>query len=261
MTEPTWWDATAPVKLYPNAETIKAYLKSMRADRYAFGLEKGEQTGYEHWQIRVVFKEPKALKKLKDGMPGVHWSPTKVRNFDYVEKEGNYYRSWEEALDKWKNLELKPWEEQLLYAIDKQSDREIAILVDVRGGLGKTTFAKHLVATKRMEYIPQMASPKDYMHVAFAKKNARGYVIDLCMGQDFHEKYSGNWQATFFNAVEQMKNGFLYDGRNAWKECWTDPKDILIMMNQYPEHGHIADDRVRIFEVNEFELLDWRDKW
>lgn len=260
MTEPTWWDATIPMSLYPNADIVKTFFESMGGDRWAFGEEVGKETGYKHWQARIVFKKPKSLSELCKAMHGVNWQPTHVRDFDYVEKEGHYYRSWESALDKYKNLKLKPWEEHIKILLDNQSDREILILVDEKGGLGKTTYAKYLVSNHIMEYIPQMNSPKDYMHVAYAKKNANGYVIDLCMGQNFHKKFDGNWQATFFNALEQMKNGFLYDERNNWKECWTDSKKILVLMNQYPERGHIADDRMRVVHVVD-DCIVWQDAW
>lgn len=242
MTDPTWWDATIPKRLYSTIEVLESYFEE-KCDRWCAGNETGKETGYEHWQFRGVFRSPKSLKQLKDWMPGVHWTPSHERDFNYCEKEGDYYRSWEKALRKFSVDEWKPWEVSVNSMIERENSREIVVIVDEEGGHGKTAYAKKLVAKHMMEYIPQMQNPKDYMRVAYAKRNARGFFIDICMCQNYHNKFEGSWQGTLWNACESMKNGLVYDERNSWKEAWIEPPKIVVAMNEWPDESCLAKDR------------------
>ena len=130
MTEPKWWDCTLSREhshkggtLNPwsncTTEEIGKYLMEHGAERCVVGEETGED-GYRHWQIRVVFKKETSELKVFNLLVGGHWTPTKVRDFNYVEKEGNFWRSWETALQCYGSAEFYPWQNEVINHIKAQ---------------------------------------------------------------------------------------------------------------------------------------------
>ena len=126
-TPPKWWDVTIPMDRM-DTETLTNLLDNWGIDRYVIGLERGE-SGYQHYQCRMVFKEPKTLDEVRYVIPFGHWSPTSVRDMSYVEKEGNFIRSTERGLKKFAQMPFNDWEEQMVKALEQQNDREIWVLV------------------------------------------------------------------------------------------------------------------------------------
>lgn len=240
MTDAKWWSLTAS-KQFWEFESLKAILEE-KCERFVIGDEIGEG-GYKHFQIKAVFKKGMSLKELNVILPGVHGAPTVTRNFEYEEKDGNFYRSWEKAISKHAVEEWNSWEQMVVSMAEQQTDRQVLVIVDLEGGIGKTKFAKKLVAKHICDYIPQMDKPKDYMRVAYAKKNAKGFFFDICRTQDYHGKFDGNWQSALWSAIEKMKDGFVYDERNSWKEAWIDSPLIIVAMNEYPRINALSKDR------------------
>lgn len=240
MTHPKWWDFTlskekAKAMYIDDIATLGEFL-SKKCDRVVVGDEVGEG-GYEHFQGRCVFKKGMDISDLVVLLPTAHWTPTHVRNFDYCEKEGKFWRSWETALRDFQCLELYGWQRTALEDLKKQNDRQVMVIVDGCGGVGKTWLAKHLVATHQGAYCPAMDESRDYMAWALAHSTARMFVIDIPKS-DSRKKNSDLW-----SAIEQMKNGYLWDKRNHWQEKWIDPPKILVITNEEPDRNLLSPDR------------------
>lgn len=130
MTEPKWWDCTLSREPYHKSgalnpwarlttEEVGKYLMEHGAERCVVGEETGED-GYKHWQIRVVFKKEMSKARTYELLTGGHWSPTKVRDFNYVEKEGNFWRSWEGPLSCYGSAQFYPWQNEVINHIKAQ---------------------------------------------------------------------------------------------------------------------------------------------
>ena len=80
------WDFTLDGEV--ECEEVKEWLKKL-AKKWCFQLEKGEKTGYVHYQGRVSLIVKVRMPELKWG---VHWTVTckeNVSNWDYVSKDHN----------------------------------------------------------------------------------------------------------------------------------------------------------------------------
>lgn len=132
MTKPIWWDLTLPREEFLKDGRKNPYygrtmaeigeeLIAHGAERCVVGEEVGED-GYKHWQIRLTWKNGKNLDQCIAIMPGGHWNNTlgKTKNFDYVEKGGVFWRSWETALGKCVDTELFPWQAEVRNRLKKQ---------------------------------------------------------------------------------------------------------------------------------------------
>lgn len=244
MTNPTWWEATVSRKFYPDLQTVIDIFEAMGADRYVIGEEIGEG-GYMHFQCRIVFKKGKDLKQLVHDMPSVNWQPTSVRDFNYVEKEGKFYRSWEKVLKNYAMMEMLDWQATLVCELGQQNDREIIVVVDERGGHGKTTLAKIMQARHEAQYCPQMESASDYMAFAMAKPS-KAYFIDVPRAEDYKKKKS------LWSAIEQIKNGYLYDKRYNYRDMWIESPKIVVTANEYPPADCLSMDRWKVYDLVDF---------
>lgn len=249
MTQPKWFDFTAPRTNDNELETMIKAFKSWKAEKFVIGKETGKETGYEHWQGRVVFRKPMTMKELlklsiEMGTKAPHWTPTHVKDFSYCEKEGNYYRSWEGALAKYRNIELREWQKMAIAdVIGEQGDRQVTCIVDRIGNNGKSWLAKHLVIEYGFAYVPAMPNFEDYMFMAMAHENAKGFIFDLPRADTIQQK-KAMWMA-----METIKNGYLYDKRYSFREMWIEPPKMLVLCNEEPPTDMLSADRWRIWYI------------
>lgn len=267
MTYAKWYDATVSVgdmrKTVIDTGFIKQGEESIEnltnhldntlneiCERYVIGSEVGSE-GYEHFQCRFVLKKdtwrPQDLILFfhSKGIIGIHLSPTHVRNFDYVEKEGRFLRSWERPLAKYVNITLRRWQEIAIGLWAKQNERQILCIIDTKGAHGKTWLRKHLVATHQARFIPPMEKAEDIMAMALACP-AKGYIIDL-------PRAEGKVKSAIWSAIEQIKDGYLYDKRYQFREKWIEPPKIMVFCNDY-DNKNLSEDRWQTFDIS-----DWRN--
>jgi len=249
MTAPKWYDLTLSEEKcrergIENVEQVGTLLENLGADRYVIGREIGEG-GYQHYQVRVVFKTEKDTNHLISVFAGIgRVTPTHVRNFNYCEKEGNFYRSWEKVLNKFANLTLKVWQGQLISELSDQNEREITVVVDDNGNHGKTWLAKYMQVNHIAQYVPPLAEAQDFMAFAM-EKPSKGYCFDLPRAETDKQK-KGMW-----SAVEQIKNGYLYDKRYSYRDLWIQPPKMVVFTNEMPPTEMLSKDRWRIFTIDD----------
>lgn len=246
MTAPKWYDFTAP-KQGADFGHMCEVLKDWKAEKYVIGDEIGKDTGYEHYQGRVLFRKPMTMKEILQiniewGVPA-HWSPTHVHNFDYCEKEGKYYRSWEGALAKFRDIELRPWQGQVIADLVEQNDRQVTVVMG-QGNDGKSWLAKHLVVKYGYAYVPAMPQFEDYMFMAMAHESAKGFIFDLPRADTIQQK-KAMWMA-----METIKNGYLYDKRYNFTEKWIEPPKMLVFCNEWPPLDVLTADRWRQYYID-----------
>lgn len=239
-TAPKWWDCTVPRNDYTVQELQQ--LLEQQAERYVIGIEVGK-TGYEHYQIRMVLHEAQTLKKINKWLSG-HKTPTKVRNFQYCEKEGNFIRSWEKVLSKYVDVKLRAWQECVLSFFKQQDDRKVLVVYNESGNIGKTYLAKHIHATHQGQYVPQLDSALDYMAFAM-EKQANGYIIDVPRSENIKTTKA------IWSAIEQIKNGYVYDKRYSYRDCWTESPKIVVFTNDIPPISALSQDRWEFVIVSE----------
>lgn len=263
MTEPKWWDCTLsreqtfnngmPNPYYTlKAPDIGKQLMEHGAERCVVGEEVGED-GYQHFQIRVVFKKPTSFEKVITILPSGHWTETSEKgqlNFNYVEKEGNFWRSWEGALGRFMQLDMYPWQNEIIERLKAQDDRRVMVIVDEYGNSGKTSIAFRLTAEHLGAYCPEMEDCKDYMAWALAHQTAQCFCLDIPKAGDVRT------DRAIWKAVEQMKNGYLWDKRHHWQEAYIMPPKILVLTNDTPDKSLLSRDRWDIGYI-EYGISNW----
>lgn len=249
MTDPKWWDLTIPRDDNPNIEILISALDEM-AERYVIGEEIGDG-GYKHWQIRAVMKVPKVMATVRNQLEkyniwGTWATPTSDngRNFNYTEKEGKFFRSWEKALRSFATLELREWQAQIEELIKHQNERQCMVIYDPAGNHGKTYFSKYMQATHQAQYVPPMGDAMDLMAFAM-EKPYKAYIFDMPRSESVKQK-KGMW-----SAIEQIKNGYLYDKRYKFRDAWITPPKVLVFCNEVPDLDALSADRWQLLTLSD----------
>lgn len=250
MTDPKWWDATFPKNKCNFEKLIE--IADAQCERYAIGDEVGEG-GYEHYQARFVFKVGKELATIRNQFAQAcdcgHWSKTHVRDFEYVKKEGKFYCSWEGALRKFAMLELRYWQEQAQAQWDTQGEREIDVIWDEDGNKGKSYFSKYMEATHQADVCPVTdGDASNYIEYCL-NHPAKGYIFDVPRADTIKTKKA------MWRAIEQIKNGLLYDRRYTSRKMWIEPPRIMVFSNELPDWDVLSPDRWRVHAIAREQLL------
>lgn len=239
MTAPRWWDLTIPKGVLETKHIVSLFERA-KADRFVIGEEKGTITGYEHFQCKAHFRKPMTLNEMKTFFgEQAHCEPSICKDFSYCEKEGKFYRSWQGALAQFHDIELRNWQKQVITDLEMQNDRQVTVVKDEMGNNGKSWLAKHLVAKYNYAYVPAMPQFEDYMFMAMAHPNAKGFVFDLPRADTIQQK-KAMWMA-----METIKNGYLYDKRYEFKEQWREPPKMVVFCNEDVPVEVLSKDRWR----------------
>nr|WCD56390.1 MAG: replication associated protein [Smacoviridae sp.] len=91
----------------------------------------------------------------------------------------------------------------------------------------------------------------DYMAFALAHTEAKAFVFDIPRSDD------GKREKQMWSAIEQIKNGYLYDKRNTWREAWIDPPKILVFTNSPPNKECLSKDRWRTYWFDDTWKTDY----
>lgn len=249
MTAPKWWDFTIPKGKMSINDVISMFERA-KADKYVIGEEVGSLTGYEHYQCKGHFRKPYTMNELEKIFGPCHKEPSIVKDFSYCEKEGKFYRSWQGALAKYHDIDLRDWQGEVVAELCEQNEREITVILDRNGNKGKSWLAKHLVVKYNYAYVPAMPNFEDYMFMAMAHPNAKGFIFDIPRADNSQQ------EKAMWCAMETIKNGYLYDKRYSFQEKWIEPPKMLVFTNDKPPKTMLSEDRWRIFEI----ISHWVDK-
>lgn len=261
------FDVTIPfdTKEYEYRE-LASILNSI-AKKWVFQLEKGDRTGYVHWQVRLsLHKKSSCAALLNDIVPILpgHWSVTsnEVHNsgnqFNYVMKvqtrikgpfcDKDNIRDPAVMTDQLQNFisqALYPWQEKALQLVKSYNERYLHYIYDPHYNSGKSIFCEWIEYQELGEEIPPFTLMEDIMQFVMCQPTTRCYLFDMPAAmkkEKMHQMYAG---------LEMLKNGYLYDKRyNGRKKRITRPT-VICFANNLPVQGLIAPDRWQIHYLTE----------
>ena len=166
------WDFTLTNKDDEDVNILKDILIS-NCKNWAFQLEKGEETGFIHWQGRVSLRKKKTQSSLisffknKEPFNKARFSPTVTENsksFNYVLKdETRIDGPWTDKdeikhetkqLKIFKTYEKYPWQVKLEEMATQFDMRTIDLIYDITGNTGKSIFSEYLEYQGIAEEVP-----------------------------------------------------------------------------------------------------------
>lgn len=242
------------------------------AKKFVFQLEKGDEDGYVHWQIRLSLHKRQTasyvVKKLTPLLPG-HWSPTSREVHDSG-NQFNYVMKADTRIDgPWSDEDNIPpppvltrqlknyWEYQRYpWQIDAErfatcyDERHIIYICDTLYNSGKSIFCEDLEYRDLACEIPPMTLMEDIMQFIHSQPVSKCYLFDMPAAmkkEKMHQMYSG---------LEMLKNGFLYDKRYSGKKKRIDRPTIICFANNFPDTSLMAPDRWSIYNMTPDKRLE-----
>lgn len=240
--------------------------------KWVFQLEQGNETGYQHYQGRFslwkVKRKPELINLIKgtDNPVFNYLQPTTKTEYKkeafYCMKEDTRiegpYKNTDEAAYvpiQYRNIKLYKWQQDILDF--KFDTRTINILYCPKGNIGKSTMVRigmlkhkaimlpsHNDGIKLIQSCHNMLSGKDLRDPHFV-------FIDLPRAMN-QENLGG-----MFSAIEVIKDGYVYDERNHFKEWWFDSPNIWVFTNTLPDTSYLSEDRWKIWKIGNDKLLPY----
>lgn len=135
---------------------------------------------------------------------------------------------------------LRPWQKKTLDLLEAQNDRQILFILDPEGGKGKSTLAKHLMASGRA-FMTRGGKITDIAH-AWTKAPEHDIVIfDMarCTGPEY-------WPYMF---MEQLKDGIIFTSKYDSATVVTSSKKIVVFCNEEPNRDKLTKDRYILYKI------------
>lgn len=262
-------------------EVVKDMLAAV-AKHWAFQKEAGGESGYLHWQGRMSLRKKRRKAELVGGAWAAmtsaplpqYLAPTSGGEaaadqtssvYSYVTKADT------RVAGPWKDTDVEvyvprqyrgllermwPWQRAVWESADDFHDRRVNIVYCPAGCSGKSTIAA-LCALHGRGLIVPIVNDQDKLvaaiHGMCADRKLRApspVIIDLPRAMEKGRLYG------IYSAIEQVKNGRLYDVRNHYAEWWIDSPAVWVFTNATPETEMLSADRWKVWAINaERELI------
>ena len=245
------------------------------AKKWTFQLEKGEESGYVHWQGRMSLWKVKRKTELMNLMQGMNMKvpaylePTTTKEhkkeaFYCMKEDTRVEGPWSDRDQpayvprQYRSIELWPWQQAVVDSRKEFDFRTVDCIVDYKGCTGKSTLASlvdlnyggiDMPTTNDGEKLTQ-----SLCNILIAKdcRDPGLVMFDMPRSQNKDKLYG------LYTAIEQVKKGKVWDMRNSYKEWWFDSPRIWVFTNAMPETNLLSQDRWRFWEINtKKELVKW----
>lgn len=200
----------------------------------------GTHSGYEHYQCR--YESSNGDYEIERG----YWRDIKCELQEaggwsqYECKDGNFYTYLDDELGKYRFGKLQELQFCILAHRRHQQakNRLITCVVDRLGGIGKTWLARSCWLNGTGAYIDGNGSASDIIADCYditEERKVNTFFIDL----------TRNMKHTIdlWNAIEEIKNGYLRDRRYSLREKWIRPPTVFVFCNHEPEWDKLSKDR------------------
>lgn len=250
------WDFTLAVGDWTEA-TVKAELTPERVKKWAFQLERGDETGYIHFQGRVSLSNKRRTHPT--WLPGAHWSVTssnaRLEEFYVLKEDTRLAGPWTDRDDPPPFIDddvreamaaLRPWQETVLASMAPDAPRQfrqVNIIVDVTGNIGKTTVSDVARFRGHGTTLHAMDNAKDMMRQVMNKPKKGGYIIDLPRALPKKDL------AQLYAAIESIKDGHAFDDRYKFTEEYFKKPVVWVFTNVRPDTALLSPDRWVFWEV------------
>lgn len=249
------WFLSVPVDetLNITASQLSQHLKSF-CKKFTFQMEKGDETGYLHWQIELSLINKEYLDTVKNliGDDRAHVEKTKnyfaAKNYcskDATKVEGPYNEN--SVFVKTPKLKQQ-WQLKLKEILlnEDPSYRQLFWIYDKEGGAGKSDFCLHMYDLHQAN----LFNNGKFADIAYAlNDNPKIVLFDLPRTLEERVNYT---------AIETIKTGYIFSGKYESKGKRFDKPHVVIMANFEPDYKSLSKGRWIIWtlENNEYRIQE-----
>lgn len=229
----------------------KRLIEKYDIHKWVIGIEKGKD-GLKHLQVRIRMRDGKdnhgrnAFEVLKYYFPQGHFEPCS-NTWHYEKKDGRYWTS-DDTIEVRKQRFGKPrgWQKTCIEALGTQNDRQIDVMYDPIGNMGKSWLVGHLFETGKAHYIPPYATTIEKMVQTTASLYMDQYRPFLFI--DIPRNYK--WSEQVYTAIESIKDGLVMDMRYSARPINIRGVKVVVTCNTLPKLDKLSADRWRIAQLS-----------
>lgn len=226
--------------------------------KYAFQEEVGKE-GTPHLQGYWEFKNARYFKSLKELFPKLHIE--KANNIKAAQKycvkddtrSGETFTNIEQLWDPLDKLEKTKWQIDLIELFKSRPDqRKVYWLWESKGGVGKTTFKRHIRITNPKSCLTFSGKGSDIKHSVseFVKLNG-----PTALKIAIFDVTRSNGNQVDYDAIEELKGGIFFSGKYESQDIIFNWPHVVIFANFPPDTSKLSNDRWEIKELINKELL------
>lgn len=209
--------------------------------KWTLGAETGKG-GYKHWQVRLQMggTREEVFDKIKAIFPTAHIEEASD-TWTYECKEPMHWTSEDRpAVLETRFGHMRPYQKEVVEAVLRADDRQIAYWLDPKGRRGKSWLLNHLYETCQAWWSPptlkSVESIIQWVCSVYINKGFREIlIIDI--------PRSWKWSTELYVAIETIKDGLVYDTRYCAQMCNIRGVKILVLCNTAPKLDALSADR------------------
>ena len=268
------WDFRYHASALPHGEDDHAFYESLRPHfkSATWQLEKCPQTGNLHYQGRGSLH-----KKIRKGAASIALSksiadsgyleptadPKRDKDHGYQCKADSHVRGpWNMAGDppKLKVTDVKYLEEHGLPAWGQAVDlilkgpvdpRTIYWIADLKGNRKKSAMLAWWFYHGTVTRLPYVASYKDLLQAAHGRQGKRAYCVNLEKSLSWATPLDQREFRQFLAGCESIKDGYVYDTRQSFRDAMFSRPHLLVLANQLPMFEGATMDRWCILDIDD----------
>ena len=229
------------------------------------GFESLSDAGYAHFQGRgSLFKKRRfpEVKKLAQslGFPDMHLSPTSTDNvgsaFYCMKEDTRVDGPWSDADQEiyiprqYQITNLYPWQQQVVDSGANFDPRTVHYVWDPMGSKGKTTIAAIACLKYKGVRIPAVNDHEKLLasvcDILSAKEERQPGPIFIDLPRYMEKKRLHG----IYSAIEEIKNGHVYDMRFHFREWWFDSPPVWVFANTQPTVTALSQDRWKFLKFD-----------
>lgn len=225
------------------------------AKKWAFQLERGDQTDYLHYQGRLSLKIKKRQTEIRKLFPFAVWcAPTSNEN-----RDNDFYATKDDTRVEgpWCDTDpyiprqvreissLRYWQLQIIESAKVWDTRTINVVIDSIGGHGKTTLKTYIGCHQIGRALPFMNDYRDLLRIVMDTPKRPLYVIDIPRALKKDHLFQ------FFSGIETLKDGYAFDDRYSFREEYFDCPSVWVFMNTEPDISYLSTDRWKFWQFSE----------
>jgi len=239
MSQCATWDFRANADYFTSDQLLSAL--PQLAKKFWFQLEKGDTSGYTHWQGRISLIKKRRKQEVRhlweslmDKFPN-YFEPTvnvehqKGDGFYQMKKDTRLEGPWTDRMKpsyirkRFRKAELMPWQKQILQTSSKTGleDRKVNVLVCEHGNIGKSFLVDYCDDHDMGIEIPSIVNDgKEILQAVTNMLVSNGNREPGIMFLDMPRAMNKERLNGIMTALETIKRGKVYDFRykyQAWK--------------------------------------------
>lgn len=263
------YDLTYPKRENEETKILLLTFFNKACKKWAFQEEAGAETGYGHYQCRFSLKTKKRISEVLkllsgEGLKNGHVSITSTENRDnsfYCLKEDTRVDGpWCDTDEvpapiPWDLLDittLRPWQEYIL--TPRKTKREINVIVNKCGDVGKSTLVKYAMWHKKGMLLPMVFSYEDLVQAVCDMPTAELYLLDVPRSINIRAAEQ------LWAGIEQVKNGLVYDKRFKFQYKVFGCPEIWVFTNGEPNLSFLTADKWKFWDIVNDELVSYIPK-